>query len=50
MSCPHIWKKVNDVHVCVRCGLTRIDDNQVLFDRKLPNYNRKRVKKNANKK
>lgn len=35
MGCPHIWKKVNDVSVCVRCGLTRTYDGRILFDRRL---------------
>lgn len=48
--CSHEWRKVNDVHVCLRCGLTKTFDGKFLFDRKLPNYKRKRVKKNANKK
>ena len=35
--CNHVWKKVNDVHVCVKCGLTRTYDGKILFDRKLAN-------------
>lgn len=35
--CGHIWKKVNDVRVCQRCGLTvRLYDGNIIFDRKLP--------------
>ena len=35
--CNHIWKIVNDVRVCLRCGLTiNRFDGSVLFDRKLP--------------
>jgi hypothetical protein len=48
--CSHEWKKVNDVQVCIRCGLTRMPDGRMLFDRKLPNYKSKKVKNNANKK
>lgn len=37
--CSHVWKKINDCFVCMRCGITRIQgDNKVIFDRKLPNY------------
>lgn len=38
--CNHIWKVVNDVRVCLRCGLTvRRSNNAIVgFDRKLPNY------------
>ena len=35
MGCPHIWKKVNEVKVCVRCGLTRTYDGRILFDKAL---------------
>lgn len=50
MGCPHVWKKVNDIHVCVRCGLTKTFDGKILFDRKIVNYKSKKVKKHANKK
>ncbi len=44
--CNHVWRKVNDVLVCTRCGLTRTPDGKILFDRKLPNYKpKKRGKK-----
>lgn len=40
--CNHIWKIVNDVRVCVRCGITvRRLDGKILFDRNLPNAMRK---------
>ena len=44
--CNHIWKTVNDVRVCQRCGLTvRRFDGKVMFDKKLPDtLNRKRGK------
>ena len=43
--CPHTaWKKVNDVYVCMRCGLTKTYDGRVLFDRKLPNCKLKKRK------
>ena len=36
--CNHLWKIVNDVRVCVRCGLTASRfDGKIIFDRKLPN-------------
>lgn len=47
MGCSHSWKKVNDVQVCIRCGLTRISDGKIIFDRRLPNYKSKKVKKHA---
>jgi hypothetical protein len=43
--CSHIWKKVNDVSVCVRCGLTKTFDGRILFDRKLSNYKPKKKKR-----
>lgn len=44
--CKHIWTEVNDVRVCLQCGLTvRKTDGAVIgFDRALPNYLRKKGK------
>lgn len=36
--CSHSFKKMNDVDVCIKCGLTRTYDGKIIFDRKLPNY------------
>lgn len=46
--CGHVWKKYNDTWVCVRCGITKLPDGKIIFDRKLPNYKSKKrkVKKN----
>ena len=34
--CNHVWKTVNDVRVCLRCGITVVRNNgKVIFDRKL---------------
>lgn len=43
--CPHVWQKVNDVCVCVRCGLTKTHDGKILFDKKIVNYKSKKKKK-----
>ena len=46
--CGHIWKEVNDIRICLRCGMavSRID-GAVVFDRKLANIkNRKGMKAN----
>ena len=43
--CGHEWKKVNEVWVCLRCGLTKMPDGRILFDRKLPNVKSKKRKK-----
>jgi hypothetical protein len=40
--CSHIWKKFNEVFVCVRCGLTRVPDGRIIFDRKIANYKPKK--------
>lgn len=47
--CSHKWIECNDVTACVKCGLTRIRDGKVIFDKRLPNYKlkKRRVKKNA---
>lgn len=35
--CRHIWKTVNSVRVCPRCGLTvSLIDGKVMLDKKLP--------------
>lgn len=39
--CGHQWQKVNDVWVCMRCGLTRTYDGKIMFDRKIVNVRRK---------
>lgn len=41
--CNHMWKDMNDVRVCLRCGITvRRLDGAIIFDRKLPNINGKK--------
>lgn len=46
--CNHIWKTINDVRVCLRCGMTvRRFDGGVIFDRKLPDNAKKDGKRNA---
>lgn len=40
--CKHIWKTINDVRVCPRCGLTvRVLDGKIMLDKYLPNIVRK---------
>lgn len=44
--CKHVWKDMNDVRVCLRCGITvRRLDGAIIFDRKLPNIRKGRGKK-----
>lgn len=45
--CNHVWKIVNDVRVCLRCGLTmrNLDGAIVGFDRDLPNIYQKKGKR-----
>lgn len=43
--CSHNWRKINDVSVCLRCGITRTNDGKIIFDRKLPNCRVKKTKK-----
>lgn len=47
--CSHCWQKIADVWVCARCGITRMNDGRILFDRKLPNYIPKKKKKRGKK-
>lgn len=43
--CSHTnTKKINDVKVCLNCGLTLTFDNKIIFDRKLPNHKSKKKK------
>ncbi len=39
--CKHEMIKVNNVSVCLKCGLTRTPDGRILFDKKIVNYKRK---------
>lgn len=46
--CTHgNMKKINDVRVCLNCGLTILPDGKVMIDRYMPNYKpkKKRVRK-----
>ena len=42
--CAHDWRFINDVKVCLKCGLT-IANGKVIFDRKLPNYKKPKKRK-----
>lgn len=45
--CRHIWKTINNVRVCQRCGVTiNMIDGSVIFDRKLQSTGRKKGKGN----
>ena len=44
--CTHSnTQKINDVRVCLRCGMTLTNDNKIIFDRKIVNYKPKKKKK-----
>ena len=44
--CGHSWVKMNDISVCKKCGLTLLPNGKVMFDRKFPDYlKRKKVKR-----
>ena len=47
--CNHSMVKVNDVNVCVKCGLILADRKKVIFDRELSDYIRNKNKKNRRK-
>ena len=36
--CAHEWKKVNDTWICMRCGLTRLEDGFILYDKYILDY------------
>lgn len=35
-------KRINDIRVCLDCGLTVTNDNKIIFDRKIVNYKPKK--------
>lgn len=44
--CSHSnTKKVNDVRVCLKCGMTVTHDGKILFDKRIVNYANQRRKK-----
>lgn len=43
--CGHQWRKLNDVYICVRCGLTKTYDGKIIFDRRLPSKLNKKEKR-----
>ena len=46
MACSHSnTMKLNDVKVCLNCGLMITFDGKVMFDRKIVNYRPKKRKK-----
>lgn len=48
--CAHSnWQKFGEVWACLRCGLTKLPDGKIIFDRKLPSYINKKKKKRGKK-
>lgn len=44
--CSHTnTRKINDVKVCLNCGLTILPNGKVIFDRKITNYRPEKTKK-----
>ncbi len=47
MPCNHVWEKIVNVRICMKCGITKLPNGQIFFDRKYikkPKTN-KRIKK-----
>lgn len=45
--CSHVWREINDIRVCARCGLTiRKLDGKIIFDRDYANAGKKKGRKN----
>lgn len=36
--CRHIWKTINGLRVCPKCGMTVLHDGRVMRDKALPGY------------
>jgi hypothetical protein len=47
--CNHTYVKVYELIVCTKCGMTLLSNGKVFFDRKLPNYKRKKKGKGKKK-
>lgn len=50
--CSHEWEKIGECQVCMRCGITKLPDGRIYFDRDIPNYKpekRKKGKRNGKK-
>lgn len=46
IACSHTnTKKMNDVKVCLDCGLHLLPNGRVLFDKSIVNYKPKKTKK-----
>ena len=45
--CNHIMKKVNNLNVCIKCGLTLADNKKIVFDRRLTDYIKKKNRRNG---
>ena len=44
--CSHTnTRKVNDIRVCLDCGMTILPNGKIIFDRQITNYNPKKSKK-----
>lgn len=40
--CRHTWRQINEVKVCIRCGLTLAEGSRPFFDRKIVSYYQKK--------
>lgn len=50
MACGHVWKQINDIGICQKCGLIINKKGEVMFDRDYVNYINKRGGKKCAKK
>lgn len=47
--CSHSWVEVNDVFVCMNCGMTKLPSGKIIFDREIANYKKTTRKKRGKK-
>ena len=40
--CNHEVVQISNCKVCIKCGMTLVDNSRIFLDRKLPNYKCKR--------
>ena len=48
--CNHQWRKVNDCYVCINCGLTRVPEGRIFYDKYLNDYDLENGGKKSGKK
>lgn len=43
--CDHAWKKIGESKFCVKCGIIKLPNGEIYFDRELITYREPKKKK-----